>query len=187
MGSILKYLVYTVVLILGLILLAVFVFVFQTWWEYRLPSQQYARQRFEEYKVYFLQFAKLLRDDPSVTYVGNNDGKVGGMGGPLMPKTRSQYLALMRKIGAKFVIVREDGSMEFALWGNGGAIMSDSYMGVRYFPNDHKTNSAVGYTQALVASLDGKKLPQENGDVATGLYVVPIEPEWFLYRFEYQE
>ena len=182
----LKYLVYTFALILGLVLLAIFAVFFKTWWEYQLPSQQYVRQRFEEHRADFLQFAKLLRDDPSVTFV-ENDGKIDGMGGPLMPKMQSQYPALMRKIGAKFVIVREDGSMEFALAGNGGTIMSDSYMGVRYFPNDHKTNSTMGYTQALVTSLDSKKLPQENGDVATGLYVVPIEPEWFLYRFEYQE
>jgi len=39
----------------------------------------------------------------------------------------------------------------------------------------------------VVTSLDSAKLPQEKGAVASGLYVVPIEPEWFIYRFEYQE
>ncbi len=39
----------------------------------------------------------------------------------------------------------------------------------------------------MVTSLKDANMPQENGSVASGLYVVPIEPEWFIYRFEYQE
>jgi hypothetical protein len=93
----------------------------------------------------------------------------------------------MSKIGAKHATIREDGSMEFALWGDGCAICDDSYMGVRYYPKDHKVDSSVEWTQTVVTSLDSAKLPQEKGAVATGLYVVPIEPEWFIYRFEYRE
>jgi hypothetical protein len=32
-----------------------------------------------------------------------------------------------------------------------------------------------------------EQLPKEKGQVATGLYVVPIEPHWYVYRSEYQE
>jgi hypothetical protein len=39
----------------------------------------------------------------------------------------------------------------------------------------------------LVNSLDSATLPKEKGMVATGLYVMPIEPNWFVYRLEYQE
>jgi hypothetical protein len=28
---------------------------------------------------------------------------------------------------------------------------------------------------------------KDNGRVATGYYIVPIEPNWAVYRFEYQE
>lgn len=76
--------------------------------------------------------------------------------------------------------------MEFDLYGFGCVICSDSYMGVRFFPNNHKTNTDE-WVPTVVGSLDSTKLPQDNGAVASGLYVVPIEPEWFVYRFEYQE
>jgi hypothetical protein len=142
-----------------------------------------ARQQFESHRADYIRFATLLRKDPSAKYVGS-DGKVDidGIHGRLVP----EYRDLVHKIGAKFVIIREDGSVEFALWGHGGAIMSDSYMGVRYFPKD-PTVAPVGWTQTVVASLANAKLPQEHGSVATGLYVVAIEPEWFIYRLEYQE
>jgi hypothetical protein len=60
-------------------------------------------------------------------------------------------------------------------------------MGVRYYPKDHKAGSSVEGTQTVVTSLNSAKLPQAKGGVASGLYVVPIEPEWFVYRYEYQE
>jgi len=152
-------------------------------WDHRLPPEQLARQQFESHKADFFRFATLLRKDQSAKYVGS-DGKVDidGIQGRLVP----EYRDLVHKIGAKFVDIREDGSMEFALWGHGGAIMSDSYMGVRYYPKDH-SRGPVGWKQTVVASLDAEKLPQEHGSVASGLYVVEIEPEWFIYRFEYQE
>ena len=151
---------------------------------YYLPPQQRVVQQFESNRADYIRFVNLLRMDQSVRYVGS-DGKVDrdGMHGHLVP----EYLDLMGKIGAKDVIVRGDGSMEFALWGGGCAICSDSYMGVRYYPKDPKTGSNGGWEQTVVTSLDSAKLPQEKGAVATGLYVVPIEPDWFIYRLEYQE
>lgn len=151
---------------------------------YYLPPESRVHQQFESHKADYIQFVTLLQKDPSATYIGS-DGKVDidGIHGRFVP----EYRDLISKIGAKFVIVREDGSMEFALWGDGCTICSDSYMGVRYFPKDHKAVSHPGWTQTVVASLDSAKLPQENNSIASGLYVVAIEPEWFIYRLEIQE
>jgi hypothetical protein len=161
---------------------------FSFWWRlaphYYLPPEQRVVQQFESNRADYIRFAALLRKNPSARYVGA-DGKVDNDGrhGRLVP----EYRDLMSKIGAKYVIIREDRSMEFALWGDGCAVCSDSYMGVRFYPQDHKVDSSVGWMQTVVTSLDSAKLPQEKGAVASGLYVVPIEPEWFIYRFEYQE
>ncbi|MGD0987024.1 MAG: hypothetical protein ABR874_04385 [Candidatus Sulfotelmatobacter sp.] len=179
-----KALLYACLSAVGLLLIVGYSF----WWRltphYYLPREQRVVQQFESNRDAYIRFAALLRKDPSARYVGS-DGKVDidGTHGRLVP----EYRNLIRKIGAKYVIIREDGSMEFALWGDGCAICSDSYMGVRYYPKDHKVDSSVGWTQTEVTSLDSAKLPKEQGAVASGLYVVPIEPEWFVYRFEYQE
>jgi hypothetical protein len=178
-----KVLLYVGLSAAGLLLIAGFSF---WWWlmpHYYLPPQQRVVQQFESNRADYIRFAALLRNDPSARYVGS-DGKVDidGLQGRLVP----EYRELLRKIGAKSVLIGKDGSMEFALWGDGCAICSDSYMGVRYYPKDHKAESS-GWEATVVTSLDSAKLPQEKGAVASGLYVVPIEPEWFIYRFEYQE
>jgi hypothetical protein len=97
----------------------------------------------------------------------------------------TRYRDLMGKIGAKSVLVRDDGSMEFTIWGFGCTICSDSFMGIRYSPMNHTKQGRAGWVPTLVSSLDSRNLPQENGSVATGLYVVRLEPEWFIYRLEY--
>jgi hypothetical protein len=183
--TMLRNLLYVCFSAVGLLLIAGFGF---RWWlmpHYYLPPEQRVVQQFETNRTDYIRFVALLREDPSVRYVGG-DGKVDwfdGKHGRLVP----EYRELIRKIGAKDVIVREDGAMEFALWGHGCAVCSDSYMGVRYYPKDHKAGSSVEGPQTVVSSLDSAKLPQEKGTVASGLYVVPIEPEWFVYRYEYQE
>jgi hypothetical protein len=182
--TMLKNLLYICFSAVGLLLIAGF----GLWWwimpDYSLPPEQRVVQQFETNRTDYIRFVALLREDQSVRYVGG-DGKVDidGKHGRVVP----EYRELIRKIGAKDVIVREDGAMEFALWGHGCAVCSDSYMGVRYYPKDHKADSSVEGTQTVVTSLESAKLPQEKGAVASGLYVVPIEPEWFVYRYEYQE
>jgi hypothetical protein len=153
-------------------------------YEYHLPHEQRVREQFESNRADYIQFVTLLQKDQSARFI-DSDGKVDIDG--LHGRTVPEYRHLIRKIGAKDVIIREDGSMEFALWGFGCTICSDSYMGVRYVPKDRKRDIPAGWEQTVVTSLDSTKLPQEKGAVATGLYVVPIEPEWFIYRFEYQE
>lgn len=152
--------------------------------QYHLRSEQWVRQQFDNHKADYLRLVALLQKDPSATNI-SNDGKVNidGIHSRFVP----EYRDVIRKIGAQFVTVREDGSMEFPLSGFGCAICSDSYIGMRYVPTKLKKVSQPGWTQMMVTSLKDANLPQENGSVASGLYVVPIEPEWFIYRFEYQE
>jgi hypothetical protein len=153
-------------------------------WEHHLPSEQQVRQQFENHRADYIRFAALLRSDSTARYVGSN-GDVN----PERTDERNvaEYRNLAQKIGVKCVIIGEDGSMEFELGGYGGAIISDSYMGVYYSPMDSKMGSRSGWTPKVVTSLTGAMLPQENGQVATGLYVVEVEPEWYIYRYEYQE
>ena len=176
----LKALIYVCLSVLGLVGLFLLAGVGWFFWtEYRFPppSEQQVRQQFESHRADYIRLAMLLRKDPSAKFVGD-DGN-------------AEYKVLARKIGVKDVTIREDGSIEFALWGYGGTIEDDSYKGVRYFPKDHKVASSVGYPgwpqQTVVVSLDSAKLPQERGSVASGLYVIAIEPEWFIYRFEIEE
>lgn len=152
--------------------------------EYQLPSERYARDYFVRHKNEFVRFAALLQKDPSARYVGS-DGMVDidGFHGRFV----SEYRDLCRALKLKFVTVREDGSIDFCLWGWGGAIMSDSYMGVHYRPKDRGPYTGPGWSPTIVATLDEKTLPQENGRVATGYYAIAVEQEWFIYRFEYQE
>lgn len=169
-------------LVIAIFVLPIVGFLLFQAWQYHLPDEAVVHEQFKNHRADFIQLAALLRKDPAVQFIDHN-GVVGSNG--FHGRTVLEYRDLIHKIGIKNVLVRGDGSMEFTLWGNGGPIMSDSYMGVRYYPADHK--SSAGWMQTLVASLDSEKLPQENGAVASGLYVVPIEPEWYVYRFEYQE
>jgi hypothetical protein len=150
---------------------------------YYLPSDEQVLHQFQTRKADYVHFVELVKNDPSARYV-DGDGRVD-IGG-VKWRDVTAYRQLIRNIGAKFVLISDDGSVQFVLWGNGCAICSDSFMGVLYLPLDRGAPHG-GWQQTTVASLDSSKLPQENGSVATGLYVVPVEPKWFIYRFEYQE
>jgi hypothetical protein len=98
-----------------------------------------------------------------------------------------EYEEVLKKIGARSVLVRDDGAVDFQLWGSGGAIVSDSYKGVRFAGAKSPRSTSGGWMPVPVTSLEDDKLPQENNKVATGYYILPIEPNWSVYRFEYQE
>jgi hypothetical protein len=182
----LKILLYGCLIFIGLCLLAAVSLRLWLNYEYHLPPEQRVRKQFEANRADYIQFVTLLQRDPSAHYrVINGDGRVYIDGVDSQPVP--EYEQLIRKLGVKFVTMREDGSIEFSLYGFGCAICSDSYLGVSYVPKVRRTNAGSGWEHTAVASLDNAKLPQENGGVATGLYVVPIEPEWFVYRFEHQE
>jgi hypothetical protein len=170
--------------LVGLVLLAPVGFRLWLNREYRLPPEQRVRNQFQNNRADYIQFVALLQKDQSAHFI-DDEGRVDLDGVHFRPVP--EYRRLIRKIGAKFVTVAKDGSIEFALYGFGCAICSDSYMGVRYVPKDRRSDAPAGWAHTVVTSLDSAKLPQEHGAIATGLYVVPIEQEWFIYRFEYQE
>jgi hypothetical protein len=180
----LKILLYGCLFSVGLSLLAAVSFHLWLKYEYHLPPEQRVRKQFEDNRADYIQFVTLLQRDQSAHFIdGGGRVDIDGVHSRLVP----EYRHLIRKIGAKDVTIREDGSIEFSLYGFGCAICSDSYVGVRYVPKVFRTDAPSGWEHIVVTSLDNAKLPQQNGAVATGLYVVPIEPEWFIYRFEYQE
>jgi hypothetical protein len=150
-------------------------------WQYHLPNDRQARQQFESHRAEFVRFVLLLKQDSTAAIIDSN-GVVDVHTNHA--RAVSEYLELMRRTGVKAVYVRPDGSIEFQLWGFGCAPCSDSLKGVRYFPVDGKSSSGTGWVPKLVSSLDSEDLPKENGAIADGLYVMQIEPEWFIYRLE---
>ena len=153
------------------------------WWALRPSNEQIARHSFELHRADYVRFATLLEQHHGDRYIGSDGTAVDGSG---KPRLDQDYSGMMRKIDAKFVTVREDGSAEFALSGFGCTICSDSYFGVRYQPS-RRSSSDPGWAAQSVESLSDKDLPHNGGSIADGLYVVNIAPEWFVYRFEYRE
>jgi hypothetical protein len=98
-----------------------------------------------------------------------------------------EYRELIKRIGVRSVLVRKDGAIDFELWGSGGTIISDSYKGIRFSGASSVGVARGGWRPIAVTSLEDDKLPKENGRVATGYYILPIEDNWSVYRFEYQE
>ena len=180
----LKVLLYSCLFLVGLCLAVPISFHLWLEHEYHLPPEQRVREQFRNNRADYIQFVTLLQRDQSAHLIDSGGRVDFGTG---HSRSVPEYRDLVRRIGAKDVMIREDGSIEFALYGFGCAICSDSFMGVRYAPKVRKTDATSGWEPTTVASLDSARLPQEKGAVATGLYVVPIEPEWFIYRLEYQE
>jgi hypothetical protein len=177
----LQFLLYLCLFITGLAALVVVgVFAFIRW-QYHLPSDQKARQQFAEHKADFVRFASMLgRDKRPRVINGNGDDDAFRKGGG----ATAEYHDLMSTIGAKAVYVRPDGSIEFELWGFGCAPCSDSFKGIRYSPVGAKPQADFQWTPKLEASLDTERLPKEKGVVPDGLYVVPLDTEWSIYRLE---
>lgn len=177
----LKILLYVCLSAAGLMLIVVVGAFAWIRWQYHLPDDRQARQQFDTHRAEFIRFAALLRQDPTATLIDSN-GVVDSYTNHA--REAPEYRDLMRRTGTKEVYVRPDGSIEFQLWGFGCAPCSDSFKGVRYFPIDGKSSSGNGWVPKLVSSLEGEDLRREKGAIADGLYVVQIEPEWFIYRLE---
>jgi hypothetical protein len=184
LNATLKGLLYVIVSAAGLLLVAIVGVFAWVRWEQHLPSDQDARQQFGAQRTEFVRFVSLLRQDTGARMILSG-GAASGNTGHL--RIVPEYRDLMREIGAKYILVRDDGSIKFALWGLGCAICSDSYKGMRYTPQDSKAEAHGGWVPKLVDSLGSNDLPQEHGSVADGLYVVKLEPEWFIYRLEIHE
>jgi hypothetical protein len=166
-----------------LVVLVVSVLAFRGWmrWEYHLPSEETARQQFARHRADYIRFVSLLQQDPGEKMIDIN-GDVDAYTN--RARHVPEYHDLIHRIGAKSVMVREDGSIEFEVWGFGCAPCHDSFMGIRYFRIDGQPHPATGWLPKLVRSLDDKSLPKGRGAVADGLYVLPLDSEWSIYRLE---
>jgi hypothetical protein len=176
-----KSLLYVCLSAASLLLLAVVCVIAFTVWEYHLPSDQRARQQFEDHRAAFVGFAAVLRQDPRVRVISPN-----GVDDVFEKDTRAvaEFRDVMRSIGAKAVYVRPDGSIEFQLWGFGCAPCADSFKGLRFQPKGGHPQYPHGGAPIVVSSLKDESLPKYKGAVADGLYVVPLDPEWSIYRLE---
>ncbi len=149
--------------------------------EYHLPSDQEARQQFADHRAEFVRFASMLRKDqkPRVIYSNSVDDAF-----EKDARVIPEYRDLMRSTGAKAVYVRPDGSIEFQLWGFGCAPCADSFKGLRFQPIGGQPQYPYGGAPILVSSLRDESLPKNKRAIADGLYVLPLEREWSIYRLE---
>jgi hypothetical protein len=179
MKATLKVLLYVGLSLFGLI--AVLLLAFGAWirWQYHLPSDQRAREHFVSHKADFDRFAALLLQDPGAKMI-----VPGGEVDPYGPLARyvPAYSDLIHKIGAKGVFVRPDGAIEFELWGYGCAPCTDSFKGIRFAPIGGHPRYPYGGAPQTVRSLEDKDLPKDHGVVADGLYVIPLDDQWSIYR-----
>jgi hypothetical protein len=177
-----KSILYVGVAVVGLVLIADLSLKFSIWWAYRLPSVDYVRSNFQHHRADYIRLANSLKKERIIDYLGSD----GAVYPPDPPRIVPAYGKIMRAIRAKGAVVGEDGAMEFELGGYGAAIMDDSFMGILYCP--HPTaDSPNGMEMRVVSSLANDKLPRENGQIASGTYVIPLEQDWFIYRYEYRE
>jgi len=176
--------------IVGFFLLIIICLMVWGSWQYHLPPQKRVLQQFESHRADYIRFAQLILQNECNTNNLINFANTVHSDGTLNHKKGvvPEYRDLMHKIGAKLVFIRTDCSMRFTLWGYGGPLRSDSYMGVLYVPKDHDLDPLS--KPILVSCVDSLNLPKESGDagrVAGGFYIVPIEPDWFIYRLEIPE
>ena len=176
-------------LVIGVLALAaVFVvvvggFVAYEKWAYYLPSQDRVLARYTQNRVEFRALVQELLKAHESGYIGpNGDVNLDGINSRHVPS----YALAEKKLGLKFITIGDSG-IEFVMYGNGGAIADDSYMGIAYRPKNGIGKGNPGWKSTLAASLDDKDLPKEKREIETGFYVVPIEGDWYLYRLEYRE
>jgi hypothetical protein len=181
MKAILRVLLYVGLSALSLLVVSVLAFWGWMRWEYHLPSEETARRQFARHRADYIRFVSLLQQDPGAKII-NSNGDVDAYTNRV--RHVPEYHDLIHRIGAKSVMVREDGSIEFEVWGFGCAPCHDSFMGMRYFRIDGQPHPATGWPPTLVRSLDDKSLPKDRGAVADGLYVLPLNSEWSIYRLE---
>jgi hypothetical protein len=156
--------------ITGIFALAVAGFFLWTRWQYHLPSDQSARQYFQDHRADFIRFAESLEKD-SVPKRIASDGAVQLLVPPASRMENPGYKELMSNIGAREVFVRPNGTIEFQLWGFGCAPCTDSFKGMLYVPANRRS-----------IALNDESLPKQNGVIADGMYVLPLESKWFIYR-----
>ena len=181
MKAALKGLLYVCLSAAGLVLLTAIALLIWFRWAYHLPSDQKARQHFEDHRSEFVRFASMLSQDQKPRAINR-----GGIDDAFEKDARlvPEYRELMRSIGAEQVFVRPDGSIEFQLWGFGCAPCADSFKGVRFQSEGGHPKYPYGGAPIVVSSLEDESLPKIKGAVADGLYVEPLDREWSMFRLE---
>lgn len=134
---------------------------------YISPGQTTLKRQFESHRAEYTRFVKLLQGDP---YLKAKSAHVE-TGDDAVP----EYRELARTLGAKRIDVWEDGSIDFVQKINGGSIMTMTYVGIRYVPHGWKPPADM-YKQTVIGSLN----EVETG-ILYGLYVVPVEPYWYVF------
>jgi hypothetical protein len=167
--------------IAGIFALVVAGFFVWTRWLYHLPSDQSARQHFQDNRADFIRFAELLEKDTVPKRITPN-GLVELLVPPASHIQNPSYQELMSNIGAKEVFVRPNGTIEFELWGFGCAPCTDSFKGMLYVPASRRSIANDPWVPISVNSLNDESLPKQNGAIADGVYVLPLESKWFIYR-----
>jgi hypothetical protein len=167
--------------IAGVFALVLAGFFLWTRWQYHLPSDQSARQYFQDHRTDFVRFAELLEKDTVPRRIAPT-GLVELLVPPASRIPNPNYRELMSNIGAREVFVRPNGTIEFELWGFGCAPCTDSYKGMLYVPANRRSIANDPWGPISVNSLNDASLPKQNGTIADGVYVVPLESKWFIYR-----
>jgi hypothetical protein len=167
--------------ITGLFALIVAGFFAWTRWQYHLPSDQSARQYFQDHRADFIRFVELLEKDAVPKRIAPN-GVVELLVPPASRIANPGYQELMSNIDAREVFVRPNGTIEFELWGFGCAPCTDSFKGMLYVPANGRSIANDPWAPISVNSLNDESLPKQNGAIADGVYVIPLESKWFIYR-----
>ena len=148
-----------------------------------LPSDRQARVVFDQRRTSFDRAAEVLQKEKCVGVIASD----GTSSNPMCSIPVAIRRALVQETGAKTIVLGDDGSMEFALWGTGCAICSDSYKGFLYLPTGARPGQVRGWVPAFAISLEDDALPKANGKVSDGLYLLPIDSEWAIFRIKYGE
>jgi hypothetical protein len=179
--AILRTLLIACLSIVGLFVFVVIGFIVWTRWQYHLPSDQSAHDYFRNHRAEFILFAELLAKDPVPKRI-TPSGVVELLVPPASRMTIPGYQELMSSTGAREVFVRPNGTVEFELWGFGCAPCTDSFKGMLYVPASGRPIANEPWPPISVNSLNDESLPKQNGAIADGMYVIPVEPKWFIYR-----
>ena len=148
-------------------------------WQFRLPSDDYAKRVFAERKSDLDNLVAMVDRNYEIESV---DSRGIAYGEAARDPAHIACAELLKNMGAKHLTHTQRGVVEIYFWGSGCAICHDSYKGFAYvrdpafdMPPDSK----------LCQSLDDRVLPRgKYAPVEDGTYLVPITDHWYLIRSE---
>ena len=148
-------------------------------WQFRLPSDDYAKRLFAERKSDLDNLVAMVDRNYEIESV---DARWIAYGEAARDPTHIACADLLKNMGAKHLRHTQRGVVEIYFWGSGCSICHDSYKGFAYVrdpPFDMPLDSK------LYPSLDDRALPRgKYAPVEDGTYLVPITDHWYLIRSE---